>query len=288
MNPQGPKSEAVTTGPQQGLNPCGLSDGELKELLDREAARFNTPDFIGADPVQFPRRFTDPADIEIVALLSATVAWGNRRMICANIEKMLRLMDYAPAAYVADGGFEELPDMNIHRTFFARDFRALLRGLRPVYQRFGTLQEFARAEHVSDSEFPAWALAEALNRELAEANKDIEDVNLSRCLPQNLKTTALKRLNMALRWLVRDDGIVDIGIWDVISPSQLFIPLDVHVGDVARDLGLLTRNANDRRSVLELTARLREFNPGDPVLYDYALFSLGLPGNNLPDTSQSR
>lgn len=253
------------------------SEDDLRELLDREAARFNTPDFIAADPVQFPRRFDSLADIEIASLLASTVAWGNRKMICANINKMLALMEWAPAAYLLDKGYEELPDMNIHRTFFARDLRAFLRGLYPIYSRHGSLHEFARAKGVGQAEHPAWALAAAINASLEEANRGHDDVNLSRCLPQNLKTTALKRLNMALRWLVRDDGIVDLGVWDVIKPSQLYIPLDVHVGDTSRELGLLSRNANDRKSVEELTATLRRFNPADPVIYDYALFSLGLP-----------
>lgn len=259
---------------------------DLKDLLDREAARFNTPDFIAADPVQFPRRFEDLPDIEIVSLLASTVAWGNRKMICANIEKMLALMEYRPARFLLDRAYEELPDMNIHRTFFARDLRAFLRGLYPIYSRFGSLQEFARHHHIDKTEAPSWALAEAINISLAEANADpgrpgalLPGVNLSRCLPQNLKTTALKRLNMALRWLVRRDGIVDLDVWDVLKPSQLFVPLDVHVGQVARELGILTRKADDRRSTEELTAALRAFNPEDPVLYDYALFSLGLPAN---------
>lgn len=256
------------------------TEDELKELLDREARRFNTPDFIDADPVQFPRKFQSLPDIEIVSLLASTVAWGNRKMICSNITKMLTLMDWSPATWLLDKVYEELPDMNIHRTFFARDLRAFMRGLYPIYRDHGSLQEFARKKNIGDTEYPAWALAEAINASLEEENRGIADVNLSRCLPQNLKTTALKRLNMALRWLVRDDGIVDMGVWDVIKPSRLFIPLDVHVGDTSRELGLLHRNANDRRSVEELTATLRRFNPSDPVIYDYALFSLGLPSNS--------
>ncbi len=124
------------------------SEDDLRELLDREAARFNTPDFIAADPVQFPRRFDSLADIEIASLLASTVAWGNRKMICANINKMLALMEWAPAAYLLDKGYEDLPDMNIHRTFFARDLRAFLRGLYPIYSRHGSLHEFARAKGV--------------------------------------------------------------------------------------------------------------------------------------------
>lgn len=255
------------------------SDDELKELLDREARRFNTPDFIDADPVQFPRKFESLPDIEIATLLASTVAWGNRKMICNNINKMLGLMDWSPSSYLLDRGYEELPDMNIHRTFFARDLRAFMRGLYPIYRNYGSLQEFARHKGVGKSESPSWELAAAINHSLEEENRGVSDVNLSRCLPQNMKTTALKRLNMALRWLVRNDGIVDLGVWDVIKPHQLFIPLDVHVGDVSRELGLLSRNANDRRSVVELTDALRRFNPADPIIYDYALFSLGLPAN---------
>ena len=147
-----------------------MTENDLRELLDAEAARINSPAFIGADPVQFPRRFTAPEDIEIVALLSATIAWGNRKMICSNCEKMLRLMDNNPYAYVMDEGYEDLPDMNIHRTFFARDFRHYLRGLRRVYLRHGSLGGFAQAEGIAASEAPAWKLVEGLNRELAAAN----------------------------------------------------------------------------------------------------------------------
>ncbi len=251
-----------------------MTDNDLRELLDTEARRINSPEFIDKDPVQFPRRFSATADIEIAALLSATIAWGNRKMICANCEKMLRLMDYQPHAYVMDRGYEELPDMNIHRTFFARDLRHYLRGLHAIYSRYPSLADFAKARGIASTEAPAWELVRALNEELCKANGGETD---SRCLPLNLNTAALKRINMALRWLVRDDGIVDIGAWrGVLDPSQLFIPLDVHVGNTARQLELLTRKANDRKSVEQLTEVLRRLNPSDPVLYDYALFGISL------------
>ena len=253
---------------------------DLREWLDREAMRVNSLEFIPADPVQFPRRFSRQQDIETVALLSATVAWGNRKMICSNCEKMLRIMDYDPYNYVMDRGYEELPDGNIHRTVFARDLRHYLRGLRKIFEHHGSLADFARHEHIADHEAPAWRLVDGMNRELTAANDGVAN---SRCLPQNLATTALKRINMALRWLVRDDGIVDMGIWKgVITPAQLYIPLDVHVGDTARSLGLLNRNANDRRSVELLTATLRTLRPHDPVYYDYALFGL------LPDAADNQ
>lgn len=250
-----------------------LSLTEIKELLDREATRINNLDFIARDPVQFPRRFERLQDIEIVALLSATIAWGNRKMICSNCEKMLSLMEYRPYDYVMDKGYEELPEMNIHRTFFAKNMRHYLRGLYNIYSKHGSIQEFARKIAINKSELPSWTLVEALNHTLTEANDGIQDC---RCLPANLETTALKRINMALRWLVRNDGIVDMGVWDVIKPSQLFIPLDVHVGNTARQLGLISRRANDRRTVIELTTMLRSFRRDDPVWYDYALFGIGV------------
>lgn len=246
---------------------------DLKILLDSEAKRINSPEFIALDPVQFPRRFETLPDIEIAALLSATIAWGNRKMICRNCDKMLALMDHSPYHYMMDEGYEELPEGNIHRTFFNANLRYYLRGLRAIYSRHGTLQEFARAAGIASSEAPAWELVRAMQHELREANGGATD---SRCLPGALDTTALKRINMALRWLVRRDGIVDLGVWDVIKPSQLYIPLDVHVGDTARELGLLTRRSNDRRAVQQLTEALRRYNPDDPVVYDYALFGIGM------------
>ena len=262
------------------LSPCLCTmtiPSDIVELLDTEARRINHPDFISADPVQFPRRFTDPRDIEIAALLCSTIAWGNRQMICRDCNRMLALMDNQPYSYVADEGYEELPDQNIHRTFFAENMRHYLRGLHAIYKRYGSLQEFARARGVAAHPDAPWVLAREIGAELAAANEGVAD---SRCLPTNMRTTALKRLNMALRWLVRRDGIVDLGIWDVLTPAQLYIPLDVHVGNTARDLGLLTRRSDDRRSVEELTAVLRELRPDDPALYDYALFGIGIEGKS--------
>lgn len=255
-----------------------MTDNDLRELLDSEAARINSKEFIADDPVQFPRRFSDLRDIEISALLTSSIAWGNRRMICRDCNRLLALMDNRPYEFMADGAYEELPDDdNIHRTFFNRHLKYYLRGLRRIYSRHGSLQEFGRAAGIADSAAPSWKLIEAVNAELAEANAPAADsTTASRCLPQNLRTTALKRVNMALRWLVRNDGIVDLGVWDVITPAQLYIPLDVHVGDVSRELGLLTRKADDRRSVVELTERLRQYNPVDPCIYDFALFGIGM------------
>ncbi|MBD5264079.1 MAG: TIGR02757 family protein [Bacteroides sp.] len=251
-----------------------MVDKDIVELLDFEAKRINNPDFIDKDPVQFPRRFEKIQDIEIAGLLSAIIAWGNRKMICRDAERMLTLMDNEPYAYVMDEGYEDLnPDMNLHRTFFARHFQYFLRGMRRIYKDYGSLDAFAAAVRAGEDSAPAWKLVEEMQKIMSDVN---DGATCSQCLPVNLKQTALKRINMALRWFVRDDGIVDMGVWKSIPKSKLYIPLDVHVGNVSRELGLLTRKANDRKSVEELTGVLRELRPDDPCIYDYALFGVGV------------
>lgn len=248
-------------------------DPVVAQILEEESLRINNPAFIADDPVQFPRRFDNLRDIEIVSFLSAIIAWGKRTMICRDCDRMLSMMENQPFAYMMEEGYEELPDeLNIHRTFFARDLKYFLRGLRRIYSGHETLDGFASANSVGDSEAPAWRLVELMQRQMSDANDEKAD---SRCLPVNLDQTALKRVNMALRWLVRDDGIVDMGVWKSIPKSKLYIPLDVHVGNTARNLGLLGRKANDRKSVEQLTAMLRTLRPEDPVVFDYALFGIG-------------
>lgn len=247
---------------------------DIRDLLDAEANRINRPEFIYNDPVQFPRRFSKLQDIEIAAFLSAIIAWGRRTMICRDCERMLNLMDNEPFAYVMDCGYEDLdPSLNIHRTFFARHLQYFLRGLNRIYRDFGSLDAFATSLRVGDTEAPAWKLVEEMEKVMRDENNG---ENCSQCLPVNLDSTALKRVNMALRWLVRDDGIVDMGVWKSIPKSKLYIPLDVHVGNTARNLGILERRANDRKSVDNLTAALRSIRPEDPVFYDYALFGIGI------------
>lgn len=251
-----------------------MTDKELKELLDREATRINRVEFIANDPVQFPRRYERQEDIEIAALLSATIAWGNRKMICRDADRMLSMMDNSPYQFMMDEGYEDLnPDQNIHRTFFARNLQHYMRGLRLIYRKYSSLDALSAAIESGKDEFPAWRLTSEIQKYLLEAN---DNKACSRCLPQNLEQTALKRINMALRWLVRDDGIVDLGIWKSIPKRKLYIPLDVHAGNTARELGLLSRKSNDRKAVAELTQRLREYRQEDPAFYDYALFGIGI------------
>lgn len=252
---------------------------DIASLLIEEAERINRPEFIGEDPVQFPRRFTDLRDIEVTALLISAISWGKRSMILRDSERLLALMDHQPYQYMMERAYEDLdPSKNIHRTFFARDLAWYLRGLREIYKHNVSLDAFAARHDVGTDPAPAWKLA-------GKMRDIVEDVNggerCSQCLPTNLQTTALKRLNMALRWLVRDDGIVDMGVWESIPKSKLYIPLDVHVGNTARGLGIIERKANDRKSCDLITNAMREICPSDPALLDFALFGIGVTGKSL-------
>lgn len=249
---------------------------EMKRFLDEHASLINRPEFIPEDPVQFPRRFDKLQDIEVVSLLASLIAWGKRTMICRDAERLLSLMGHDPYNYVMDEGYRDLdPTLNIHRTFFARDLQHLLTGMREIYLRYPSLDAFSAAIKAADDPAPAWKLVEEMQKIITEANGGVVS---KRGLPNNLKQTALKRVNMALRWLVRDDGIVDMGVWSSIPKSKLYIPLDVHVGNTARELGLLTRKQDDRKAVEELTSVLRTMRPDDPAYYDYALFGIGVTG----------
>lgn len=145
-----------------------------------------------------------------------------------------------------------------------------------MYSRYGSLEDFAVAVGAPSAEAPSWLIADALGRLMADANATCPLDGPTRCLPDKPDASALKRFNMALRWLVRRDGIVDIGCWSALKPSQLYIPLDVHSANTSRALGLLTRRQNDRKAVEELTGCLRGFRPEDPVIYDFALFGFGV------------
>jgi len=248
----------------------------LKEYLDEQTLRINAPAFIENDPVQFPRRYTQLQDIEIAAFLTATIAWGNRTMILKSAEQMLSKMGESPYDFVMNEGYKTLGTANIHRTFFEQDLAYMLKGYRNILLRFKSLEAFLES-------FPdlhtAWDITSVLSSEMKKANGNTSN---SKCFPSNFEKSALKRINLALKWLVRNDSIVDLGVWTFLKPNQLYIPLDVHVGNTARELGLLQRANNDRKAVEQLTGKLREFCPEDPVKYDFALFGSGVNKNIFP------
>ena len=260
---------------------------DIKDYLDSLVEKNNTEAFIKDDPVQFPHRYSDKRDIEIVAFLVATIAWGNRKMILNNANKMLDMMGRSPYDYVMSGGWEKIDEAKcVHRTFFGRDLKYYCRGMKALYEAphdFNEVPHFVRNDSscledifVMDGNHDVWKGIQNFRDLMAEANGGTSKHISTPSCEAPMKGSACKRLHMALRWLVRNDGIVDLGIWNRLKPSDLMIPLDVHVARVSRDLGLLDRKSNDRMAVEMLTKRLREFDPTDPVKYDFALFGVEL------------
>ncbi|RDI52448.1 TIGR02757 family protein [Flavobacterium glaciei] len=250
-----------------------MNSSELKSFLDEKVVQYNTLDFIDSDPVQIPHLFSQKEDIEIAGFLSATIAWGNRKMIIKNSHKMMDLMGNAPYDFVMSHSENDLERMEtfVHRTFNGQDFASFIRSLKNIYVNHNGLEfVFAKNQELktmqnSISEFKK-TFFEIPHQ--IRTQKHISD-------PQN--NSAAKRINMYLRWMVRQDNKgVDLGIWKSISPASLSCPLDVHSGNVARKLGLLTRKQNDGKALAELDMKLREFDANDPVKYDFALFGLGV------------
>jgi uncharacterized protein (TIGR02757 family) len=245
----------------------GLKAGSLKAELDRICGENEKPEFVLNDPVQFPRLFKAQKDIEIAAFLSAAIAWGNRDMIIRSCKRMFSLLNPSPFAFVMNGNYARLKDKCIHRTFFESDLKYFCRGFKNCYTKYDSLESlFALTDNVWDGM--------ALFREImAQGNKGAS----SKHIADSASNSACKRLNLCLRWLVRN-GPVDMGLWKKLPSASLYIPLDIHVGRIARSLGLLdpARKSNDKKAVFALTEKLREFCPEDPVKYDFALFSMGI------------
>lgn len=250
-----------------------LTKNELKEFLDSKVEQYNNVRFIESDPIQIPHQFSKKEDIEIAAFLTATISWGNRKSIINNATRMLSLLDNAPYDFVLQHEESDLERLLpfVHRTFNGQDFVQFIQSLKHVYQNHGGLENaFAKnAEKIS--------LQNAIHQ---FKNSFFEIDHLRRTqkhVSDPMKNSAAKRINMFLRWMVRNDKLgVDFGIWKSLSPSQLSCPLDVHSGNVARKLGLLNRTQNDGKALAELDYELRKLDKYDPVKYDFALFGLGV------------
>jgi uncharacterized protein (TIGR02757 family) len=254
-----------------------MNKSELKSFLDEKVLQYNTLDFIESDPVQIPHLFSQKEDIEIAGFLSATIAWGNRKMIITNSHKMMALMGNSPFDYVMSHSENDLERLEsfVHRTFNGQDFASFIRGLQHIYNNYGGLEAVFAKNQYQNVE------TNSMQKSISEFKKiffEIEHQNRTqKHISDPLNGSAAKRINMYLRWMCRQDNKgVDLGIWKSISPSLLSCPLDVHSGNVARKLGLLTRKQNDGKALAELDLKLRELDPNDPVKYDFALFGLGV------------
>lgn len=250
-----------------------ISTDNIKDLLEERAARYNTPAFVENDPIQIPHSFSDRENIEISGFLGASLAWGRRDIIIKNTFDLVSRMDNNPIDFLMnmqDHDLDNFKDFK-HRTFNGEDCMFFIRSLHRLYKSGGGLQEsFLRGYNKRDNTRDA-----ILNfrKEFLENGYPERSI---KHLADPERGSAAKRLNLFLRWMVRkDEGGVDFGIWTGISASDLYIPLDVHSGNMARQLGLLKRKQNDWKAVEELTAALRDMDPEDPVKYDYALFGMG-------------
>jgi uncharacterized protein (TIGR02757 family) len=250
-----------------------MDELELKSFLDDKVLQYNNPNFIETDPVQIPHLFTLKEDREIAGFLAATIAWGNRKMIISNAKKMIDLMGGSPHDFVMSHKENHLEPLSsfVHRTFNGTDFSTFIAALKHIYTNHGGLEGVFTNHQNTDSLQPAINQFKKVFFEIDHQNRTQKHVS------DPLAGSAAKRINMYLRWMVRNDNAgVDFGLWKNISPALLSCPLDVHSGNVARKLGLLTRKQNDAKALAELDTQLRALDANDPVKYDFALFGLGV------------
>ena len=251
----------------------GVSATDLKEFLDEKADLFNRPSFIELDPISIPHRYSKKEDIEISGFLAATIAWGNRKMILRNANRMMEILDHSPYEFIMNSSQDEIEMIKsfVHRTFNSVDLVYFLKALQNIYRNKGGIEAIFNMHQAAGSLQPAIHEFHRIFFELPHERRTEKHV----CDP--FKGSAAKRINMFLRWMVRKDNAgVDFGIWNSISPSVLSCPLDIHSGNVSRKLGLLKRKQNDAKAVSELDIALRTMDSQDPVKYDFALFGLGV------------
>lgn len=248
----------------------------IKEFLDQKVEEYNQPNFIELDPISIPHRFTKPEDIEIAGFFASILAWGQRKTIINKCLDLFERMDNSPHEFLLHHKESDLKNFLgfKHRTFNEEDTLYFIHFLSWFYSNHPSLEnafllgqtgEVNSMESILTSfQSQFFSLPEAPSR-------------TRKHIATPARNSACKRINMFLRWMVRsDEKGVDFGLWKGIKPSQLICPCDLHVDRVARKLGLITRKQTDWKTALELTERLREFDPDDPVKYDFALFGLGV------------
>ena len=250
-----------------------MTRAALKEFLDEKADFYENPIFLESDPLLIPHQFQAKEDIEISAFLTATIAWGNRKSIITNASRLMELMDYSPHDFVMNYEQKDMESLSsfVHRTFNGEDLQYFVHSLNNIYSNHGGLESiFSEYQESNSLQFAISKLKEVFFQpeHPKRTEKHVSDPN---------KGSAAKRINMFLRWMVRDNTAgVDFGLWKSLNPSQLSCPLDVHSGNVARKLKLLKRKQNDAKALQELDKKLKKLDPKDPVKYDFALFGLGV------------
>ena len=250
-----------------------LPKHELKDFLDEKVGLYNNPKFIASDPIQIPHLFSKKEDIEISGFLTATIAWGNRTMIIRNSIKLMELLDNSPHDFILHHQEKDLLrfDNFVHRTFNSIDAVQFIKSLQHLYTVHNGLEE-ALAVRPGESDYK-----NAISKFKKTFFEIPHQARTQKHVSDPLKGSAAKRIHMFLRWMVRNDSHgVDFGIWRTHNPAHLSCPLDVHSGNIARKLGLITRKQNDWKALHELDLNLRNLDAKDPSKYDFALFGLGV------------
>ena len=253
-----------------------MIDKKLKDFLNKKVDEYNQPFFIGTDPVCIPHLFTKKQDIEIAGFFASIFAWGNRTTIINKSKELMQLMDYAPYEFCIHHTNTDLKKLlNFkHRTFNPTDLLYFIDFFHDHYNKNESLESaFTQAMKEDDT-----TVESGLNG-FYNYFFSLENVpkRTLKHIASPAKKASCKRLNMYLRWMVRNDNHgVDFGIWKAISPSQLVIPLDLHVARVARHFGLLKRKPTDWLAAVELTEVMKTLDKKDPAKYDFALFALGV------------
>lgn len=245
--------------------------------------RWNRISFIEGDPVSVPHQFTRLQDIELSGFFAAIMAWGQRKTIINKANELMDLMDRAPYDFIVHHQSKERNRFKVfkHRTLQPDDVMYIVEILQVYYQKKTSLED-AFADHMESGHDDVYAAIAGFHHVLFDHPFVMERTRKHISTPE--RKSSCKRLNMYLRWMVRqDENGVDFGLWNKIKPTQLIIPLDLHVGRVARELGLLTRPQNDWQAAKELTMELKKFDADDPVKYDFALFGEGIMGSD-PDS----
>jgi uncharacterized protein (TIGR02757 family) len=253
---------------------------DLKKFLDKKVIQFNNPDFIKDDPVCIPHLFSKKQDIEIAGFFAATFAWGIRKTIINKSKLLFELMDDAPYDFCLNHTDQDLKKLEkfSHRTFNDTDLLYFISFFKFHYKKNKSL-ESAFFNGITIQPYNASDVIERALNYFSEYFFSLEDVpdRTKKHIASPAKNSSCKRLNMYLRWMVRNDKKgVDFGIWKKITPAHLICPVDVHVARVSRQFGLLKRKQVDWVAAVELTEELKKFDAQDPVKYDFALFGLGI------------
>lgn len=248
----------------------------LKTILDKQYEQWNHINFIENDPIVIPHQFSAKEDIEIAAFFTALIAWGNRKSIIKSAESLMQLMEQQPHQFITQHQVKDLKafDCFVHRTFNSTDLISLIGFIKTLYADWGGL-EHGFSMHLNPKD---QTIEKALiGFKQLYLNSDYHVKRTEKHLSSPLSGSACKRLNMYLRWMVREDEKgIDFGLWKSIQTHQLVCPLDVHVIRQAQKLQLIKTDKSNWNNAIELTKALKKYCKTDPVKYDFALFGLGI------------